>query len=213
MKKFATFLSGALVAVSLNSAVAGTEHDFALAAKLDDVTTVKKLLAKGVNPNTVDPVSGESVLLLALREDAARVIDELTGAKGLQLEQPAPNGNTALMMAAFKRNKAAVDKLLARGAAVNRPGWSPLHYAAAGGDPDITALLVARGANINARAVAGITPLMMAAREGQEDAVMVLLRAGADATLVDSAGANALQLAEKADKPRIVQALASHPKK
>lgn len=188
-------------------ALAADEQALALAARLDDVSTVRKLLAQGASPNTIDPVSRESLLLLALREGSQRVIDELVKAKDLQLEQQAPNGNTALMMAAFKRNRAAVDALLARGAAVNRAGWAPLHYAAAGGDADITRILIKRGAELNARAVAGITPLMMAAREGQEEAVAVLLQAGADAKLTNSEGLNAAQVAEKADKPRIAAAI------
>jgi ankyrin repeat protein len=201
-----------LAASTVSSALAGVEQDFALAASTDDVTTVRKLLAKGTDPNTVDPVSHETVLLLALREGAQRVIDELVNARDLRLEQAAPNGNTPLMMAAFKRNGGAVQALLARGAAVNRPGWAPLHYAAAGGDPAITRLLIARGADVNARAVAGFTPLMMAAREGQEEAVEVLLRAGADARLTNSEGLNAAQMAEQADKPRIVAAIAHYLK-
>lgn len=191
-------------------ALAADDQALALAARLDDVSTVRKLLGQGASPNTIDPVSRESLMLLALREGSQRVIDELVKAKDLQLEQQAPNGNTALMMAAFKRNRAAVEALLARGAAVNRAGWAPLHYAAAGGDADITRILIDRGAALNARAVAGITPLMMAAREGQEEAVAVLLRAGADARLTNSEGLNAAQVAEKADKPRIAAAIKSY---
>lgn len=203
-------LSGVLASAGV---LAGVEQDFALAARMDDVNTVGKLLVGGASPNTIDPVSRESVLLLALREGSQRVIDVLVKAKDLQLEQQAPNGNTALMMAAFKRNQVAVEALLARGAAVNRPGWSPLHYAAAGGDPDITRILIKRGADLNARAVAGFTPLMMAAREGQEEAVDVLLRAGADAKLTNSEGLHAAQMAEKADKPRIAAAIAPYLRK
>jgi hypothetical protein len=211
VRRLAAVLLAGLLASS--PAWGGVEQDFALAARLDDVTTVRKLLAKGVSPNTIDPISGESVLLLALREGSQRVVDALAVARDLQLELQAPNGNTALMMAAFKANKPAVQALLARGAAVNRPGWAPLHYAAAGGDAGITELLIKRGADLNARAVAGFTPLMMAAREGQEEAVRVLLRAGADATLANSEGLNAAQMAQRADKPRIAAAIAPYLKK
>lgn len=203
-------LAGALAGAN---AWAGMEQDFALAARMDDVNTVGKLLVNGASPNTIDPVTRESVLLLALREGSQRVIDLLVKAKDLDLEQQAPNGNTALMMAAFKRNQAAVEALLARGAALNRPGWAPLHYAAAGGDPEITGILVTRGADLNARAVAGFTALMMAAREGHEEAAEVLLRAGADPKLTNSEGLNAAQMAEKADKPRIAAAIARYLKK
>ena len=116
----------------------------------------------------------------------------------------------ALMMAAFKGNKPAVLALLGKGATVNRRGWSPLHYAAAGGAADIASILLERGAALDARAPADLTPLMMAAREGQESTVAVLLAAGANATLTNSEGLTAAQLAERADKPRIVEAINSH---
>lgn len=203
--------SSALVAAG--AACAGPEQDLVLAAKMDDVTTVTRLLAKGLSANVVDPVSGESLLLLALREDSQRVVKQLVAAPDLGLDLAAPNGNTALMMAAYKRNRPAVEALLARGAAVNQSGWTALHYAAAGGDAEIVRLLIKAGANLNARAIADITPLMMAAREGQEQAADALLRAGADANAVNSEGLHAGQVADKADKPRIARMIAPYLKK
>lgn len=184
-------------------------RDLAVAAELDTGSGVARLLAAGVSPNSVDPVSGEPVLILALREGAQQAIDRLIAAKDLQLEQTAPNGNTPLMMAAFKRNRKAVEALLARGAQVNRPGWTALHYAAAAGDEAITALLLERQADINARSPSDITPLMIAAREGQEAAVQVLLKAGADTSLTNNEGLTARQIAQRADKPRIAAMIAA----
>src|SRR6266571_6783914 len=102
--------------------------DFFRAVQLDDVKTVKALLG-AVSPNTANPIGGEPALILALREGSARVFDLLLAQPGIQLELNAPNSNTALMMAAFKHNKPAVLALLAKGALVNRPGWTALHYA------------------------------------------------------------------------------------
>ncbi|MFP5394112.1 MAG: ankyrin repeat domain-containing protein [Gammaproteobacteria bacterium] len=178
-------------------------RDLVLAAQLDDASGIDKLLRRGVSPNAIDPVTGESVLLLALREGSQRAIDRLLAAPDLQTELAAPNGNTALMMAAFKRNRRAVETLLARGAQVNRAGWSPLHYAAAAGDADIARLLLEHGARIDALAPGDLTPLMLAAREGQDEAVTTLLRAGADVSLRSGEGLNAAQIAVRADKRRI----------
>lgn len=184
--------------------------DFFVAVQVDNPNAVKSWIAKGIDPNARDPRSGETALIIALREDSMNVFNALLANPRVELELAAPNGNTALMMAAFKRNKLAVLALLGRGASVNRVGWSPLHYAAAGGAADIASVLIERGASLNARATAGLTPLMMAAREGQEQAVAVLLDAGADASLVNSEGLTALQLADRADKPRIVKAIKAH---
>ncbi len=182
-------------------------RDLVLAAQLDNGGGVERLLAAGASPNTIDPISGEPVLILALREGAQQAIDRLIAAKNLQLEQAAPNGNTALMMAAFKRNRKAVESLLARGAQVNRPGWTALHYAAAGGDDAIVRLLLAKHADIDSRSPSDLTPLMLAAREGQEAAVDTLLKAGADTSLTNNEGLTAVQIAARADKPRIVAAI------
>lgn len=179
--------------------------DFYLAAQLDDPASVRKLLGLIGNPNGRDPVSGETALILALREEAHRVVPVLLDDPAIDLEATAINGNTALMMAAFKRDMAAATALIGKGAHINRSGWNALHYAAAAGAADIVRLLVAHKAEIDARAPYGMTALMLAAREGQQDAVQALLLLGADATLKDSEDQTALQIAQRADKERIVE--------
>lgn len=191
-------------------AIATDLSDFFVAVQVDSAASVKSLMARGIDPNARDPRSGETALIVALREDSMNVFNALLADPRVKLELAAPNGNTALMMAAYKANRPAVLALLGKGAAVNRPGWTPLHYAAAGGSAEITRILVARGAALDARAPAELTPLMMAAREGQEAAVAVLLEAGADATLTSAEGLDAVQLAQRADKPRIARAIDSH---
>jgi ankyrin repeat protein len=181
------------------------------AVQMDDVRTVTKMVEdRVVNPNQPDPRNGESGLILALREGSPRVAAALIALPGLDLEQRAPNGNTALMMAAFKHNLPAAQALLDRGAQVNREGWNALHFAAAAGDDAITRLLLARGAAIDARAPAGFTALMLAAREGQESTVEVLLEQGADRSLVNSEKLDAAQIAERADKPGLAQAIRAY---
>jgi ankyrin repeat protein len=203
-------------AFGLGAAQAATPREIASffkAVQLDDAKTVKAMLAATVNPNQVNPVGGEPGLVFALREGSMKVFDVLLEHPATRLEAAAINGNTALMMAAFKGNMPAVQALLAKGARVDRAGWSPLHYAAAGGADDIARLLLEKGAPINAespRASGQYTPLMMAAREGHESTVRLLLDAGADARRKNSEGLTAAQIAERADKPRIATAIAQH---
>ena len=185
-------------------------RDLVVAVQTDNVSMVRRLIKEGQSPSTIDPVSREPILIIALREGALRVAETLAAAPGLQLEQAAPNGNTALMMAAYKNQKGIVERLLARGAAVNRPGWTALHYAAAAGADDIVRLLLAKGAAVDATAAAGLTPLMMAVREGQESSAVLLLGAGAKIGLKDSAGATALDMATALERPRLVALLTAH---
>ena len=178
-------------------------RDLVVAVQLDGATSVRKLLAAGLSANTIDPLSGEPVLLIALREGADSVVDVLVADQGFNPELTAPNGNTALMLAAYKRNKHAVLALLARGASVTRPGWTALHYAAASGDVEIATILLAHHAAIDAESPSQLTPLMMAAREGQQPVAALLLRAGADARLRNNEQLTASQIALRADKPAI----------
>jgi ankyrin repeat protein len=187
------------------AATAEQTASFFRAVQIDDAGTVKSLLAAGVNPNMQNPVGGEPALVIAAREGAMRVLQALLDSPGIQVDATALNGNTALMMAAFKRNRAAAEALLGRGAAVNRPGWTPLHYAAASGDEDIARLLIKRGAKIDAvspPASGAYTPLMMAAREAHPDMVAFLTQQGANPRLTNSEGLTAAQIAEKASATR-----------
>jgi ankyrin repeat protein len=115
------------------------------------------------------------------------------------------------MMAAYQKNKPGVLALLAKGAQVNRPGWTALHYAAAAGDLDIMKLLLERHAYIDAESPTGTTPLMLAAREGQQEAVRLLLEEGADAALKDRAwNETAAEFALRAQKPWIAEQIRRH---
>jgi ankyrin repeat protein len=114
-------------------------------------------------------------------------------------------------MAAFKHNKAAVAAMIAKGAQVNRKGWTALHFAAAAGDLEIMNMLLEHHAYIDAGSPSGLTPLMLAAREGMEDAVKLLLEQGADATLKDGAyRVDAAEFATRAEKPWIAKAIKAH---
>jgi hypothetical protein len=198
-------LLGCLLAIGMGTALADPAGDFLRAVGTDDDRTVQALLARGVDPNTSEPNRGEDALILAIRDDAMKVFALLLAQPGIKVDQPARNGNTALMMAAFKHNQQAALDLIAHGAAINKPGWTPLHYAAAAGDAGIAALLLDRKAELNALAPGDITPLMIAAREGKEETVRLLLARGADVRLVNGEHLNAEQLALQRDHRGIAE--------
>jgi len=186
------------------------EVDLFRAAQLDNVSGVKKLLERGLSPNLREP-GGETALIVAMRYEAYRVATLLMDQPTIDLEAKAPNGNTALMMAAFRQNKATVLDMLKRGAQVNQKGWAALHYAAAAGSTEITSILLEHHAYIDAESPSGMTPLMIAAREGQEKVVELLLEQGADAALKDGGfHQTAAQFATHADKPWITKTINAH---
>lgn len=201
-----------LMVCSISACAATDDVAFFRSAQVDDTWTVKKLLDKGVDPNTTEPNRGDPMMVLALREDANKVFQLLLAQPTINLEARSGNGDTALMMASYKHNKPAVMALLAKGAHVNQSGWTALHYAAAAGDDEIVRILLARQAAIDARSPDQITPLMFAAREGQDRIVALLLASGADASLVSVHGWTAAQFAQAADKPKIAATLDAHVK-
>jgi ankyrin repeat protein len=206
----ASLLAAALQFAPAAAAAAAQVATFFRAVQLDDVAKVKEMLGRAVDPNEINPVGGEPALVLAVREGAMRVVDALLAHPGLDLEAEAVNGNTALMMAAFKDNRRAAEALLARGAKVDRDGWTPLHYAAAGGSEEIARLLIAREAKLDALsppASGAYTPLMMAAREGRPGLVRLLLEQGADPALENTEGLTAARIAERAGRPDIAAAI------
>lgn len=201
-----------VVLMGLNLATAGAYDDFFRAIKADDAGTVRALLAQGFDANSVDD-KGQVPLYLALREGSFKVGTALFEHPQTQLDQANAVGETPLMMAALRGQTEWAGRLLDRGARLNgidngeRPGWTALHYAAAGPDAKTVALLLARGARVDARAPNGTTPLMMAAQYGPEDAANQLLQKGADPRLKNDQGLSAADFASKGGRESLARQL------
>jgi len=190
----------------------GAWDDFFHAVKVDDARAVARLLAKGFDPNAVEPERGDNGLILALRENCMKVFRVLLDAPGIDIEHEVRNGDTAIMIAAFKGNLPAVRALLEKGAEINRPGWTALHYAAASGSTELVALLLDRSAYIDAESPNKTTPLMMAAWQGHADAVRLLLEEGADPRPKNLRGMTATDFARVANRQDIADLIAAHTK-
>ena len=184
---------------SFSSSFAGAYEDFFKAIELDDASTVRRLLDQGIDPDTRDP-RGQVALYVALREQSLRVADALLSHPQLHVDEPNTAGETPLMMAALRGQFDVARRLYARGAAVDRPGWTPLHYAASGPSLELVRWLLELRAPINARAPDGTTPLMLAAGYGLIDAADELLRRGADPSLRNERGLDAAEFARRAGR-------------
>jgi hypothetical protein len=186
---------------------AGSYDDFFKAVKMDRAQVVKSLLQRGLDPNLVEPERGDTGLILALREESMDVFRLLLETPGISMEARSRNGDNALMVAAFKNNKAAVEALLAKGAEVNRTGWTALHYAAMAGSNEIVQPLLDASAYIDAESPNKTTPLMLAARGGHILTVKLLHDSGADASLKNDLGMTAIDFARQNEHPDIVEGL------
>lgn len=205
------------------------EHDALLeAARTGDLERVRELVA--AEPELVHAREGRgpSAVLLAVYHGHREVADWLV-AQGAELgiydaaalgnlsrvaallaESPelarmhAPDGFSALGIAAFFGQPEIVDLLLSAGADPNVPSRNamqvtPLHSAVACRDPAsalrMTESLLARGADPNVQQQGGWTPLHQAAAHGRVEIVGMLLERGADPSASSDDGRTAADMA------------------
>ena len=200
--------------VSLSSmphwALAQTDSQIAAitkAATFDDVREVKALIDKGMSPNQKDP-KGMPILMLAIQEKSMKTVDYLINAKGIDLNQPNMTDETPLMFAALYGQLAEVKTLVdQKQVPVNRPGWTPLHYACTNGHYDIALFLLDKGAVVDALSPNETTPLMMAIRAGNIQLARLLLDRGADIRLRNQQGYSAIDAAELFNQEEIQKGL------
>ena len=211
MKSLFRFAIYLFVATSFFSARAGSVDEYFRAVNVDDARTVSGLLARGFDPNTASD-KGQVGLFLALREDSPKVAQALLAHPQIAVDLANASDETPLMMAALRGRLDWAERLLERGAKLNRPGWTPLHYAASGPEPKVVALLLDRGAVVDAPSPNRSTPLMMAARYGDEGAVALLLARGANLELRNDRGLNAADLARLAGRENLAVRLEPKPR-
>ena len=178
---------------------AGSYEDFFKAVQVDNVRTVQTLLQRGFDPNTVNP-EGVPALMVAVREPSLKVAELLASWPQTRTEVRNAHDESPLMLAALKGYFPLVKKLVNNDADVNKPGWTPLHYAATGGHVPVIEFLLDESAYIDAESPNGTTPLMMAAMYGSPEAVKFLIQAGADLTLKNQQGMTALDFAVRGQR-------------
>lgn len=195
-------------AAGAGAARADSATEFFRAVARDDDTTVGALLQRGF-PASARDEKGVPALILAVRGPAPKVLQRLLAAPDVDLEAANVAGETALMLAALAGNADATRRIADRGARFSSPsGWSALHYAASGPDAETVAILLTRGAPVDARAPNGNTPLMMAARYGTEAAIDMLLARQADLRLLNANGSSAVEMARAAGRDALANRLA-----
>jgi ankyrin repeat protein len=172
----------------------------------DDVALAERLVRAGANVNAKNDYGATPMSEAAVAGNIAML--ELLLKAGADVESPNADGQTALMVVARSGRIDAARLLLKYKANANASekwrGQTALMWAAAQQQPEMVKVLVAAGADVNARATVnnwarqvtaepraiyrpsgGLTPLLYAAREGCVDCARALIDGGADVNLAD----------------------------
>src|SRR5439155_1695549 len=96
--------------------------------------------------------------------------------------------------------------------ALDLQGETPLHHALMQRSDSMVGLLLAHGADVNARNSGGVTALMIAAAKGHADVVELLVRAGADVGAQTDHGDTALSIARARGDPKVIKLLDEAPR-
>lgn len=213
-----------------------TAEDLIAAVKAGDAAGVAALIAEAPGLAAARDADGVSALMLARYRSDRAVSDALLAADPeldafeaaalgyldrlrerldedpSRLDAVSADGYTALHFAAFFAKPEAARILIDAGARVdvvagNEMRVQPLHSAAAGHDRDICRMLLAAGAQVDARQAGGFSPLHAAAQNGDPEMVELFLSAGADANATTDEGLTAADLADRADHPDVARRL------
>jgi cytohesin len=146
--------------------------------------------------------------------DAVEMVDLLVE-RGADVNGLGYESGNAVILASFKAQTEKLERLIAHGADVNRPaaddGRTALHVAAGWGykgerSLTVIRLLLASGADVNARDQRQQTPLHWAAHEGNKDAAELLVQNGADRSLRDCDGKAPVDYTDNDDLSALLRA-------
>jgi ankyrin repeat protein len=148
--------------------------------------------------------AGQWVRVMEILDEEPEVVDAV-----------APDGFTPLGLAAFFRHASIVRSLLERGATVDQPSQNALHAtplqsAAAARSIEIVEMLLAKGADPNAREAGGFTALHAAAQNGQIDMARLLVAHGAEVNARAENGQTPLAVALKESQAGVASLLREH---
>ncbi len=211
-------------------------QDFLQASAAGDLDALQQLLAAEPALLQVRGATGQSPVLAAIYHGKPQVVaylleqgieldvfeasavgklervQELVASDSQLASAFGSDGFTPLGLAAFLGHHAVVAYLLEQGAEANVASKNafrvmPLHSAVANRHLAIAELLLARGADVNAKQEGGFTPLHEAALQGNDEMIQLLLAHGADVTAQKEDGETPLDTAKSKQQEHVLHLL------
>jgi len=202
-----------LAAIALTSVLAVDQATFFKAIAANDVANVRTMLAEDPSLATAHSARGRSAVTVALFINVGEgFVDPKSNEilKAVLAQKPPLD----LYETAALGTREQLESMLKSGAVDSRSsfGWTLLHIAAYGGNVANTEWLIAKGADVNARAKTKFlnTPLQTALLSGQYATTKILLEHGADALVRQSKGFTPMHEAALLGRQDIVQLLLDH---
>ena len=196
----------ALAATAIGAAAPDTR--LPEAARAGDLDALNRLIASGTAVDAPE-ADGTTALHWAVYHDDLVMTGRLLDA-GANVNAANRNGATPLTLACTNRGAAVVDRLLKAGADPNvaPSGAPPLLACARAGTVPAVQMLIARGADVNAKdSFRGQTALMWAAAEDHAELIKVLLAGGSAVDARSTGNFTALMFAVRQDAREAVRLL------
>ena len=172
----------------------------------DKAQDLQELLKAGLNPNTLNNKQ-QPALMQAVRDQSWNAFDVLLANPKTDVNLGNQFDETPLMYVALVGDATRAQKLIARGAKVNKNGWTPLHYASVKGQAQVVKLLLENGAQVNEISPQGDTALLLAVQTESMETVQLLIHAGADPLASNLKAQDSIDMARLKGKDALAQAL------
>jgi ankyrin repeat protein len=189
-----------------SNVLAANQSDLWFYITNDKYEDVQDLLKKGLNPNTINNKQ-QPALMQSVRDQAMKTFDVLLANPKTDVNQENQFGESALMYIALIGDISRAERLIARGAKINKEGWTPLHYASTKGQAAMVKLLLSKGALPNDISPEGNTALFMAVQTENLETVQLLINAGADPTASNLKAQDSIDMARLKGKDALARAL------
>ena len=193
----------------LNKANNSGETPLIVAAKKGHIKFVKVFVEKGAAIDAADK-NGDTALILAKRENRHDVVLYLLNQNAL-IEKRSEQ-DELLAYATLNSYHDIAANLIQRQISVNRrfpDGLFPLWYSVRNGDTKMIDMLLAAGADLEAKSKDGETVLLYACLKREEQVVLTILEKGANFNIIDKQKSTPLMIAAGRGFERVVQFLIS----